>query len=119
MSYTMNMNTIEIGIVLENFHYRSKGKFFIPSLFPTLSSSSPYTNSIPPGSTANIINKPSLPISSINMSNYVDLMVPEYVTTELPKVPYTNNEIIAKGAQVQIMFTGGDITKPKVIGAYI
>ncbi len=119
MSYMVNVSTIEIGIALENFHYKSKGKFYVPALFPTLSSSSPYINTIPSGSTANIINKPSLPISSVNMSNYVELVVPEYITTELPKVPYTNNEIIARGAQVQIMFTGGDITKPKVIGAYI
>lgn len=119
MSYNYNCNGIEIGIALEKFHYKSKGKFYIPSLLPLLSSSSPYNTTLSINSTSALVNKTSLPVNSIKLSNYVELYVPEYVSNELPKVPLTNEEIIAKGAQVQIVFTGGDITKPKIIGAYV
>lgn len=106
----------EIGTAMEKFHYRSKGKFYISSMTPLLSGSKPYDTTLPAPSKSNILNKPSLPISSIITSNYIELGIPEYMT-DIKRVPL-QTDIIDKGAKVQISFTGGDINKAKVIGPY-
>ena len=103
----------EEAVVLEDFYYKAKGKFFIPILCPELSSAIPYSNEANRGSTSNIINYNSRHgIKGTTVSNYVDLSVPEFIGNGIKD----NYNMIKKGTKFLIVFVGGEINNPKIIG---
>lgn len=109
----------EIATVLEDFEYRSKGKFFINSITPLISSSSPFNDKKGKKTTSNIINySAKLAITSYTISNYVLLSVPEYMLTSNILTVINEISIIKKGTKFIITFVGGDINKPRIIGVY-
>jgi hypothetical protein len=121
----MDGNTV-IAVALETITGNS-GKFYFPSLTPTLSSSKIYDTVVPKKSIKNIINKVNLPIEPLNISNYIELEIPDslikwktrdlktYYTTEKVYVPYIK---IKKGTKVRVEFVGGDLNRPKIISLY-
>lgn len=122
-----DLKYVEVATALEKFHYASEGKFFINAITPLLNSNSPKNDKKSKLSTANILNYNSkLGISSFTLSNYISLKVPEYmIDKDVDKDGYyTNNEIIdkhgyiAKDMQFLVVFVGGDINKPRIMGVY-
>lgn len=106
---------VEVATAIDRFYYTSKGKFFINSITPLLSSGSALNDSKGKSSTTNILNYSSkLNISSCTVSNYVDLLVPEYIAREMRDI----NGYISKGTKFLIVFVGGDINKPRIMGVY-
>jgi hypothetical protein len=104
---------VEIAVAIEDFYYKNKGKFFIPILFPELTSTVAYTNSASRGSTSNILNYNSRHgIEATSVSNYVEMKVPEYIGESL-KNEYNT---IKAGTEFLIVFVGGEINNPKIIG---
>ena len=103
----------EVAVVIEDFYYEGTGKFFIPILFPELSSDVPYNNIASKGSTANIINYNTRHgIKNVTVSNYIELKVPKYIA-EFIKDEYNT---IKKGTEFIIVFVGGEVNNPKIIG---
>lgn len=114
----------EIAILLEDISIDSNmGKFYVPILTPTMAGDRIIESSKPVLSTANILNKDDLGLSSYTESNYVELEVPKYIFpftasggAEVPvTITYHN---ITKGSKFVIVFVGGDINNIKVIGVY-
>jgi len=95
----------EIAICLEDTDINI-GKFFIPILTPTLSKSKPYLEKNNNFYTKNLINKDDLNISQIYFSNYIELKLPKGI------------ESAKKDDKFIVIFIGGDITKPVLIGGY-
>lgn len=107
------MHYNELGVVLEDFYYTEKAKVYIGVLLPEIQGNSPINNNIVRGSTSNILNKTgSQGITSAQVSNYVELLVPRYIGETLKN----NINIIKKGTQLLISFIGGEINKPVVVG---
>ena len=107
------MHYNELGVVLEDFNYTKKAKVYIGVLLPEIQGNSPINNKIVRGSTSNILNKTgSQGITSAQVSNYVELLVPRYIGETLKN----DRDIIKKGTQLLISFIGGEINKPVVVG---
>ena len=103
----------EVAVAIEDFYYEGTGKFFIPILFPELTSDVPYNNIASKGSTANIINYNTRHgIKNVTVSNYIELKVPKYIA-EFIKDEYNT---IKKGTEFIIVFVGGEVNNPKIIG---
>jgi hypothetical protein len=119
----MDSNTV-IAIALETIT-SSSGKFYFPSLTPTLSSSKIYDTVVPKKSTKNIINKINLPIESLNVSNYIELDIPDtlikWKTRKITVYEGQQEEVyypyikIKKGTKVRVEFVGGDLNDTKII----
>ena len=88
-----------------------KCKFAIPALMDSDGVDSPATTKIT-NNTSNIANKDksNLDVSCTEISNYVDIEVP------LEHTIYYPVKIIPKGTIFWIMFVGGDINKPIIVG---
>lgn len=103
-------NQLEIVVSLEDIPDTSIspfGKFFIPAFTPLLDSDVPYDKKDPPYSTANIVSGThGLDIDKCTMSNYVSLRLPEYIKS------------VKYGDKFVILFIGGDINKPYIVGRY-
>lgn len=100
----------EIAIVKEDFYYRSKGKFTIPTLMVSLGSGAKN------GSISNIKNseKSKISVSPIKTMDYITMSVPSYIGERLKNI----QDKITAGTMFVITFVGGDIDKPKVIRAW-
>ena len=108
------MKYVEYGVVLEDFEFTSPGKIYIPVLFPELSSNVPMKVTSPRGSVSNITNSDGAKgISTSTVSNYIELVVPRYIANHLRN----KDGIIKKGMRLLIEFAGGEINKPRIIGA--
>lgn len=111
----------EVGILLEDISWENTmGKFFIPVLTPTLSSSGVYETSKPSESTGNILNQ-SIGVSGYTESNYIEINIPSHLLPQKeigeggeisPEIPYK------KGDKFIMVFVGGDVNKVRVIGVY-
>ena len=107
----------EYAVALEDFYYKSKGKFAIPALFPHITSSTPSKSSkvLNTNNLDEIYNSSisKLSIKKINTQNYIELSVPEYIGTF-----YKDYEtgIIRAGTKFIITFVGGDLSCPHIIG---
>ena len=95
----------EIAICIEDTD-NSIGKFFIPILTPTLSKDNVQLNRNNIFSKRNIINKDELIIEPIYESNYIELKLPR---------GYNNAK---RDDKFIVIFIGGDINKPVLIGGY-
>ena len=102
----------EIAILME--HYTDNngtiyGKFFIPVLTPFVDSSGPYYNKEVTPTKTNIknSNKSNLDIKPCNTSNFVLISIPKYLIID--------NDI-KKDDKFIIVFVGGDINHPCIIG---
>lgn len=106
----------EKAIVLEDFHYLSPGKFYIPAIIPTVGGGSPFSSSVPKGSTSNIVNYSSKHgIQSCTVSNYVELMVPIYIGEHIKNIV----DMIVKGTEFIVTFVGGEVDDPRILGLYV
>lgn len=84
------------------------GKFFIPILFPLLDNDQIQENTDLSISTRNIKSDiGNLNISKCTTVNYIELKLP------------INNPIAKKGDKFVIVFIGGDINKPCLLGRYL
>lgn len=107
------MKYVEIGIVLEDFNYKEKGKIFIPILLPETTRTAPVRNKAIKVPTNNILNRTGVNgISTPEISNYVELSVPLYIGESLKD----ENDIIKKDTVFLITFVGGEINHPRIIG---
>lgn len=95
----------EIAICLEDT-VSNIGKFFIPILTPTLNKNKPYLEKNNDFYVKNLINSDNLTISPIYFSNYIELKLPKGITSA------------KKDDKFIVVFIGGDITKPVLIGGY-
>lgn len=107
----LNLVYPEIAILLEDTYDNINriGKFFIPILTPTLSKDYVYDQKeLNMNSTDNIINDRSdLYIEECTVSNYIELKIPSHIKGKCKK----DDKFV-------IVFIGGDINKPYIIGRY-
>lgn len=112
-----DFSNIEIATVLEDFHYKSMGKFYLNTIIPELDKSGPYEISIPKESTSHIINYNSKHgVQGLTESNYVLLHLPSYLLPEVVTRP--DGVTVVKNQQVLVAFVGGEVNNPRIIGAY-
>lgn len=95
----------EIAICIEDTDTKT-GKFIIPILTPVLNTSEPYIKKVDEFETDNIINSEDIIVSPVNISNYIELKLPK---------GYDNAK---KDDKFIVIFIGGDINKPVLIGGY-
>ncbi|MDD3122083.1 MAG: hypothetical protein PHC62_01045 [Candidatus Izemoplasmatales bacterium] len=95
----------EIAICLENT-VTNIGKFFIPILTPTLSKKEPYYKQDMEFNVRNVVNSQELRIFPTFTSNYIELPLPK------------GYESANKDDKFIVIFIGGDINKPVLIGGY-
>ena len=95
----------EIAICLEDTD-TNIGKFFIPILTPTLNKSKPYLEKNNDFYVKNLINNNNLNISPVYFSNYIELKLPKGINSA------------KKDDKFIVIFIGGDINKPVLIGGY-
>lgn len=104
---------IYTGISMEDINKMRPGrcKFGIPKLMDSDGTENPTTTKIQ-NSTNNIANKDKGNISaeSTEINNYIEIEVP------LEHTIYFPTKIIPKGTIFWIMFVGGDINKPIIVG---
>lgn len=97
----------EIGICMQDTTGDGKVKIFIPIATPTLSSNSIYDNKDLPISTRNIISDvSSMDIYPCTISNYITMKLPSSI------------ESLKRNDKVILVFIGGDINKPVILGRY-
>lgn len=107
------MKYLELGIVLEDFDYKEKGKIYIPILLPEISGTAPIREKQIRGSVSNIKNKTGVNgIGAYEISNYVEMNVPGYIAECLKD----QNNKIKKGTQLLIAFMAGEINMPVIVG---
>jgi len=89
-------------------------KFSIPILTPSLDNSKKVSNIIHqnPGNLRNT-KKTALEISNITISNYVEIPLNKALCID------DYSDYIPAGSKWIVVFIGGDITKPQIIGRYI
>lgn len=93
----------EIAICLEPID-STKAKFYIPVATPLLSKNIAYDETPTKVITDNILSdKSTLNISPCTISNYVELKLPD-------------DKPVKKGDTFIVVFLGGDINKPNLIG---
>jgi len=106
----------EIAIALEDINKTNPGlvKFSIPILTPSLDNSKKVSNIIHqnPGNLRNT-KKTALEISNITISNYVEIPLNKALCID------DYSDYIPAGSKWIVVFIGGDITKPQIIGRYI
>lgn len=95
----------EIAICLEDTD-TNIGKFFIPILTPTLNKNEPFYEIDNTFDKKNIENYDDLRLSPVYLSNYIELKLPK---------GYENAK---KDDKFIVVFLGGDINKPILIGGY-
>lgn len=96
----------EIGICMEDT-VGPNVKMFIPIATPTLPSDDIYDNKDLAISTQNIISDTtSMFISPCTVSNYITIKLPSSIDS------------LSKGDKVILIFIGGDINKPVILGRY-
>ncbi|MCK9199036.1 MAG: hypothetical protein M0P49_05480 [Bacilli bacterium] len=105
------LNTIEIAEASEDF-YTTDGsaKFYIPSLMPFISNT---IEMRPYSSAKNIVNKVDVVLGPINTFTG-HIVIPLHIE-RLGEWP---EDKIPKGSQFMVVFVGGDITKPRILGRY-
>lgn len=95
----------EIAICLEDTD-TNIGKFFIPILTPTLNKTQAYYELDNAFDNRNIENRDDLRLSPVNISNYIELKLPK------------GYESAKKDDKFVVIFLGGDMNKPILIGGY-
>ena len=97
----------ELGIALSGTSGSSrKIKMYIPTLmaFVDDNNKTPKRKVNKSPSKSNILNKEPIALSNTISKNYITIQVPEYLGR------------ISKGTKLVVVFIGGDITQPVVIG---
>lgn len=97
----------ELAICIGDTKDKSIKKFYIPILTPLLNSDKPYDIKETNISKSNIIsNSSSMDISVCTSSNYLELIIPDFI------------ENVEIGDELVIIFIGGDPNKPVLLGRY-
>lgn len=95
----------ELAICIGQTKYRNIAKFFIPVLTPILNGDEPYDITDINISKSNILSdSSSMDITACTSSNYVELEIPDFIS---------NYKV---GDKFVIVFIGGDLNKPVIIG---
>lgn len=95
----------EVAICLEDTN-NEIGKFFIPILTPLMRKDEPFIEDINDFDKKNVINHKNLYISPVKLTNYIELKLPKGYTSA------------KKNDKFIVIFLGGDINKPILIGGY-
>ena len=107
----------EIAIAAEEFYTtQSSANFHIPVLMPLLSSNSSSSREAFPSNT-NILNKDRPEISRMAYaSNYISIPLhsERMGSWAHRKIP----NLVPRGAEFIVIFIGGDINKPRILGRY-
>lgn len=97
----------EIGICMEDTNEDRAAKIFIPIATPTLPRNGIYDNKEPVTALSNIVsNTSSMDIFGCTISNYITINLPD------------NIDSLKVNDKVVLVFIGGDINKPVIIGRY-
>ena len=95
---------VEVGTILGVSN--GKAKVYLNSITPTLSSDSPIKTKHPKKSTEKILNKGAKSlITACTTANYITMKLPSYIK-------------VSKGDKVLVVFPGGEINEPRIIGEY-
>ena len=103
----------EIAVVAERFHVSSNtAQFYIPVLMPYKTNTVKTTST--PNRPSGLMNKDN----NIGLSNYttgstIRLRVPRWILSDAPRDEYG---YVYKDTEFVIVFIGGDINKPTIIG---
>ena len=95
----------EIAICIEDTD-SNIGKFVIPILTPSINTFEPYIERNNEFDTSNIINQEDIKVQPVNVSNYIELKLPK------------GYDSAKKDDKFIVIFIGGDINKPVLIGGY-
>lgn len=106
----------EIATVLEKTYSRSNIKVYIGAITPELSNSSVVKTTKSKESTSHIINYSAKHgVGAITECNYITVDVPKYVYNEVSSSDLSGT-YIPKGSKLLVVFVGGEINMPRVIG---
>ena len=95
---------VEVGTILGVSE--GKAKVFLNSITPLLSSDSAIKTKHPKKSTEKLLNRGAKTlITACTTANYVTIKIPSYIK-------------VTKGDKVLVVFPGGEINKPRIIGEY-
>jgi len=107
----------EIAIAAEEFYTtQSSAKFYIPVLMPMISNTTRINREGFPNNT-NILNKERPQISKMaSTTGYITIPLQgerlgNWTTRKIPN-------LVPAGAQFIVIFIGGDINKPRILGRY-
>ncbi len=107
----------EIAVCVEDTYYNaiSRTKFSIPVLTPNLNQST-ISQGVIRQDGSSLINKDkkSVEVENITIGNYLTIPVPSRMVT-----PNVMNLAIRKNSKWIVVFIGGDINKPQIIGQYL
>lgn len=106
MSYNDVLQYPQIAITMENIKDNS-GKFYIPSLMSMMGKNNIETKSTSQG-TLKALNGDITKVKC-DKSNYIELDIPDYIRKSI-------DGDIPKGTKFVIVFLGGDISRPVIIG---
>ena len=95
----------EIAICIEDTD-TNIGKFMIPILTPMLAVTEPYIKTHDEFEKTNIINADDVKASPVNLTNYIEMKLPK------------GYDSAKKDDKFIVIFIGGDINKPVLIGGY-
>lgn len=95
----------EIAICIEDTE-TNIGKFMIPILTPMLNITEPYIKKHDEFEKTNIINGDDIKASPVNLTNYIEMKLPK------------GYNAAKKDDKFIVVFIGGDINKPVLIGGY-
>lgn len=108
----MDMNSTEVAVLLEtvNKYTPTTHKFRLQAVTGLQENSlDPETKAV---NTSNLLNKDSstIPKGNVTTSDVVELTIPRDVSRNYP------TKFIPPGTRFIVSFTGGDITKPVIVG---
>lgn len=104
----------EIAILTERFYAHSPGKesFYLPVLMPYMPNNN-NTTSVPVR-TKDLQNKENnIGLSKYTTSSTIKIKVPDYIAADAPTNKYG---YVLPGTEFIVVFIGGDINKPRIIG---
>lgn len=107
----------EIAVCVEDTYYSAihRTKFSIPVLTPNLNQST-ISQGVVRQDGSSLVNKDkkSVEVENITIGNYLTIPVPPRMVT-----PNVMNLAIRKNSKWIVVFIGGDINKPQIIGQYL
>lgn len=110
----IELNNVEIAIAADAFYTtQDSAKFYIPILQP-FTSNTTKENKFPFQGMGNIQNKE--PLSGIGGTNIFTGCIDIPIHSE--RLGSFYHDIVPKGTEFMVVFVGGDINKPRILGRY-
>ena len=104
----------EIAILSQGFNKHNSGlrSFYIPVLMPYRSNNNTAIST--PIRTPDLKNdNKNIGLTSYTTSSSIKLKIPRYIESSIPSDEYGN---VSAGIEFYVVFIGGDINKPRIIG---